>query len=132
MAHYMTAAQQPAYGGGGSRQMPSSVKTASWGLGLAGGLALVLGLFCVFILLSGEADAQGRIIGGFLMVVEFIIAAANIGAVVMLQNRTPGARIVGFLAAALSLLGSPCQIFCGVMGIIGLAQGDTGRWLAGR
>jgi hypothetical protein len=50
----------------------------------------------------------------------------------MLQGRAPGARIVGFLAAALNALGAPVHWICAIIAAVGLMHGDTGKYLAQR
>jgi hypothetical protein len=139
---HMNPYQAPAaamYGGGapsGSRGgMPSSVITASWALGVAGGLSALLAIFCLTLLLGllgPPPDATGFMIGIIMLVMHLVIAAANIGAVVMLNGRSGGARIVGFIAAGVNILGAPVHWICAGVALIALLQADTGKYLARR
>lgn len=124
-----------AQGFGSRAAMPSSVTTACWALGIAGGLSALLAIFCLVMLLGilgPPPDATGFMFGIVMLVLHLVIAAADIGAVVMLHNRAPGARIVGFLAAALSILGALVHMICACVAIIGLLHADTGKYLAKR
>lgn len=120
----------------GSRAaMPSSVMTACWALGIAGGLSTLLAIFCLVLLLGilgSPPDATGFVFGIVMLVLHLVIAVADIGAVVMLHNRAPGARIVGFVAAALSILGALVHMICAGVAIVGLLHADTGKYLAKR
>jgi hypothetical protein len=116
----------------GSRaSMPSSVTTACWALGIAGGLSMLLLIFGLVMVAMGGLPAVPQLFYG-LMAIHLVIAAADIGAVVMLHHRAPGARIVGFIAAAVSILGAVVHVICAVVAIIGLLHAETGKYLAKR
>jgi hypothetical protein len=124
----------PAYGHGaqsGSRGMPSSAITASWALGIAGGLSTLLLIFGLgLVMISGPPVVPALFIG--LMVIHLLIAAANIAAVVMLNSRSGSARIVGFIAAGFNVLGAPVHWICAAVALIALLQQDTGKYLSPR
>ena len=113
-------------------EIPSSVKMAMWGLGIPGVISLILLILCVSLYLGGGGDGFGRTLLPILIVIQAAITGANLGAYIMLHTRTPGARVVGFIAAGLNLLGSPINIVCGIVAAIGLFNYDTGAYLAAR
>jgi hypothetical protein len=115
--------------------MPSSVIAASWALGIAGGLSAFLAIFCLILLLGmlgPTPTPAGYMIGIIILVMHLLIAAVNIGAVVMLNSRSGGARIVGFIAAGFNVLGAPVHWICAAVALIALLQQDTGKYLSRR
>ncbi len=124
-----------AYGHGapsGSRGMPSSVITASWALGIAGGLSTMLLIFGVVMMVVASAPPAVPALFIALMVIHLLIAGANIGAVVMLNSRSGSARVVGFIAAGFNVLGAPVHWICAAVALIALLHQDTGKYLSGR
>jgi len=112
-------------------EMPSSVKMAMWGLGIPGVFSLIALIVCVSLFLGGSAGGFGKLLP-ILIVIQMILTGLNLGAFIMLHTRTPGARVVGFIAAGLNLLGSPVNIVCGIVAAIGLFNYDTGAYLSAR
>ncbi len=113
---------------------PGWVTTAQVALGISGGLSLFSACFIVimismFPVAPDEATRSFRPIIMMLGVFHAVLGVLSAVAIFNLQARTSGARILGFVAAGASILGSPVHIVCGIFAILGLVQSSTVDYL---
>ena len=125
----------------GSKNIPSSIKTASIIYRILGYFILAVGglvvlIFLVMALIALFSSAEGRI-GGFVMLIWVLIAAVIFGAFVWLylaiasglERKQSWARIVGIIFAILMLMSVPIGTALGIVLLINLFNDETERWI---
>jgi hypothetical protein len=120
----------------GSRQtgdnLPAPVKMATYGLAIPGALSCVLAILCVLMVLTGDTDRFGRVLGLLIAPAHLFVGIGAITVAMLLQQRVAIARPIGFVIAVLLLCGSPLHFVCGMIALVGLSSSETRDFVAQR
>ncbi|MEX2174784.1 MAG: hypothetical protein WD872_10510 [Pirellulaceae bacterium] len=110
--------------------LPQPVIYAICGLAVPGGISLVMAIVLMVLLSQGIADLVFAF-SGVLAVMHTILAVVDIGAAVMIHQKVPGARAVGYVVAVMNICSfGPLHVICAIMGMVGLSTWETIDYLA--